>query len=175
MKTNANKKIKINKTKKFNFKNLDKNQKIKIILLIILSVFVLIVSLFSAIVVSIISKTPATDLNNLSSSFNQSSYIYSKDGNLIEKVESLEYRTLINIYDIPDNVKNSFIAIEDHRFYKHKGLDPIGIASSVAANIKSHSLIRGGSTITQQLVRSVYLTNQRLLAEKFKKPIYLFV
>lgn len=169
MKTNANKKIKINKTKKFNFKNLDKNQKIKIILLIILSVFVLIVSLFSAIVVSIISKTPATDLNNLSSSFNQSSYIYSKDGNLIEKVESLEYRTLINIYDIPDNVKNSFIAIEDHRFYKHKGLDPIGIASSVAANIKSHSLIRGGSTITQQLVRSVYLTNQKTFGRKIQE------
>ena len=105
----------------------------------------------------------------MSSSFNQSSYIYSKEGNLIEKIESLEYRTLIDIDDIPDNVKNAFVAIEDHRFYKHKGLDPIGIASSIAANIKSRSLLRGGSTITQQLVRSVYLTNQKTLGRKIQE------
>lgn len=154
---------------KNNFKNLNKGQKIKIGLLILLLIFVLIISLFSALIVSIISKTPATDLNNLSSSFNQSSYIYSKEGNLIEKIESLEYRTLIDIDDIPDNVKNAFVAIEDHRFYKHKGLDPIGIASSIAANIKSRSLLRGGSTITQQLVRSVYLTNQKTLGRKIQE------
>lgn len=154
---------------KNNFKNLNKGQKIKIGLLILLLIFVLIISLFSALIVSIISKTPATDLNNLSSSFNQSSYIYSKEGNLIEKIESLEYRTLVDIDDIPDNVKNAFVAIEDHRFYKHKGLDPIGIASSIAANIKSRSLLRGGSTITQQLVRSVYLTNQKTLGRKIQE------
>ncbi|MBS6719952.1 MAG: transglycosylase domain-containing protein [Peptoniphilus harei] len=154
---------------KNNFKNLEKIQKIKIGLLILLLIFVLIISLFSALIISIISKTPATDLNNLSSSFNQSSYIYSKDGSLIEKIESLEYRTLIDIDDIPDNVKNAFVAIEDHRFYKHKGLDPIGIMSSIAANIKSRSLLRGGSTITQQLVRSVYLTNQKTLGRKIQE------
>ena len=154
---------------KNNFKNLNKNQKIKIGLLVLLLIFVLLISFFSALIVSIISKTPATDLNNLSSSFNQSSYIYSKEGNLIEKIESLEYRSLIDITDIPEDVKNSFVAIEDHRFYKHKGLDPIGIASSIAANIKSRSLLRGGSTITQQLVRSVYLTNQKTLGRKIQE------
>ena len=154
---------------KNNFKNLNKNQKIKIGLLVLLLIFVLFISFFSALIVSIISKTPATDLNNLSSSFNQSSYIYSKDGNLIEKIESLEYRSLIDITDIPEDIKNSFVAIEDHRFYKHKGLDPIGIASSIAANIKSRSLLRGGSTITQQLVRSVYLTNQKTLGRKIQE------
>lgn len=154
---------------KNNFKNLNKNQKIKIGLLVLLLIFVLFISFFSALIVSIISKTPATDLNNLSSSFNQSSYIYSKEGNLIEKIESLEYRSLIDITDMPENIKNSFVAIEDHRFYKHKGLDPIGIASSIAANIKSRSLLRGGSTITQQLVRSVYLTNQKTLGRKIQE------
>lgn len=154
---------------KRNIKNLDKKDKIKIWLLILLLIFVLLISFFSALIISIISKTPATDLNNLSSSFNQSSYIYSKDGNLIEKIESLEYRSLIDIDDIPEDIKNSFVAIEDHRFYKHKGLDPIGIMSSIAANIKSRSLMRGGSTITQQLVRSVYLTNQKTLGRKIQE------
>ena len=154
---------------KRNLKNLDKKNKIKVLLLILLLIFVLIISFFSALIVSIISKTPATDLNNLSSSFNQSSYIYSKDGNLIEKIESLEYRSLIDIDDMPEDIKNSFVAIEDHRFYKHKGLDPIGIMSSIAANIKSRSLMRGGSTITQQLVRSVYLTNQKTLGRKIQE------
>ena len=82
---------------KNNFKNLNKKQKIKIGLLVLLLIFVLLISFFSALIISIISKTPTTNLNNLSSSFNQSSYIYSKEGNLIEKIESLEYRSLIDI------------------------------------------------------------------------------
>ena len=65
---------------KNNFKNLNKKQKIKIGLLVLLLIFVLLISFFSALIVSIISKTPATDLNNLSSSFNQSFYILFKGG-----------------------------------------------------------------------------------------------
>ncbi|WP_295150669.1 hypothetical protein [uncultured Peptoniphilus sp.] len=82
---------------KNNFKNLNKNQKIKIGLLVLLLIFVLLISFFSALIVSIISKTPATDLNNLSSSFNQSSYIYSKEGNLIEKLNLLSTEVLLTL------------------------------------------------------------------------------
>lgn len=157
----------MNKFKKF--KDLDKKDKIKIILLILLLIFTIMFSILFAIIVSIISKTPTTNLENLTNSFNQTSYIYSKDNTLLEKVESLEYRTLVDLDDIPDHVKNSFVAIEDHRFYTHKGLDPIGIASSLVTNIKSGSLVRGGSTITQQLVRSVYLSNAKTMNRKIQE------
>lgn len=150
-------------------KNLNKNQRIKVLLLTLLLIIVLIFSIFAAMIVSIISKTPSTDLESLTDSFNQSSYIYSKEGNVLEKIESLEYRTLIDIEDIPKNVQDAFVAIEDHRFYKHSGLDPIGIASSIVSNIKSGALVRGGSTITQQLVRSVYLSNQKTLGRKIQE------
>jgi len=159
-----NLKIFINDLKKMN-----KNQKIKVTLLTLLMVFILMISLFAAIIISIISKTPSTDLESLTDSFNQSSYIYSKNGNVLEKIESLEYRTLIDIEDIPEKVQNAFVAIEDHRFYKHSGLDPIGIMSSIMTNIKSGSLVRGGSTITQQLVRSVYLSNRKTLGRKIQE------
>ncbi|MGI5948879.1 transglycosylase domain-containing protein [Peptoniphilus sp.] len=151
------------------FKDLNKKDRVKIILLAVLVVLILIFSILSAIIISIISKTPSTNLENLTNSFNQTSYIYSKDNTLIEKVESLEYRTLVDLDDIPDHVKNSFVAIEDHRFYTHKGLDPIGIASSLVANIKSGALVRGGSTITQQLVRSVYLSNAKTMDRKIQE------
>lgn len=157
----------MNKFKKF--KDLNKKDKIKIILLVVLLIIAIMFSILSAIIVSIISKTPTTNLENLTNSFNQTSYIYSKDNSLLEKVESLEYRTIVDLKNLPDQVKNSFVAIEDHRFYTHKGLDPIGIASSLVTNIKSGSLVRGGSTITQQLVRSVYLSNAKTMNRKIQE------
>lgn len=152
-----------------NFKKLHKRDKIKVILLTLLLILMIIFSLLITIIISIVTKTPATNLENLTNSFNQTSYIYSKDNTLLEKVESLEYRTLIGLDEMPKDVQNSFIAIEDHRFYTHKGLDPIGIASSVLTNIKSGALVRGGSTITQQLVRSVYLSNAKTMDRKIQE------
>ena len=61
------------------------------------------------------------------------------------------------------------VAIEDRRFYTHGGIDPQGIARAVVADAKARSVVQGGSTITQQLVRNLYISNERTVQRKLKE------
>ena len=58
------------------------------------------------------------------------------------------------------------VAIEDRRFYEHGGIDPIGIARAIVADVRAGKIVQGGSTITQELVRNLYLTRERTLQRK---------
>ena len=150
-------------------KDLSKKQKLYISLLAILMLIILFVSILISSVLAIIVKTPDTILENLSNSFNQTSSIYSENGKLLEKIDSLEYRTVVPLKKIPKNLQMAFVAIEDHRFFEHNGLDPIGIGASILTNIKTGAFTRGGSTITQQMVRSIYLTNDKNFNRKIQE------
>ena len=68
--------------------------------------------------------------------------------------------------DLPDFYKNAVIAVEDRRFYKHGPIDPIAIARAVFVNIKSWELQEGGSTITQQLAKNIYFTQEKSALRK---------
>lgn len=151
------------------FKDLDKKNKLKVILLIFLMIFVFIGTCLSAVALSVLSETPVTNLKNLSKSFNQTSSIYDENDKLLEKIESLEYRTIVPIEKVPKNIKNAFVSIEDQRFYKHKGIDIRGILGALKDNIKAGRIVRGGSTITQQLVKNVYLSNVKSLNRKLQE------
>lgn len=85
--------------------------------------------------------------------------------------EKIEYLTddYVLPEQIPDNLKNAFIALEDKRFYSHKGYDPIRIGGAIVSNIKSHSVKEGASTITQQLVKNTHLNNERTVDRKLKE------
>lgn len=85
--------------------------------------------------------------------------------------EKIEYLTddYVLPEQIPDNLKNAFIALEDKRFYSHKGYDPIRIGGAIINNIKSRSIKEGASTITQQLVKNTHLSNKRTVDRKLKE------
>jgi penicillin-binding protein 1A len=75
-------------------------------------------------------------------------------------------------YDqIPQEMRSAMIAIEDKRFRSHLGVDPIGIARSVAVRVRSGHWSQGGSTITQQLARNIFLTNNRTFGRKIKEVV----
>jgi penicillin-binding protein 1A len=78
-------------------------------------------------------------------------------------------RILISIDKIPESVKKTFIAVEDRRFYKHFGIDPVRIVSAAWEDVKSRSLSEGASTITQQLARDLFLTKERTFPRKIKE------
>ena len=61
------------------------------------------------------------------------------------------------------------VAIEDRRFYSHGGVDPQGIARAVVADIRARKVVQGGSTITQQLVRNLYISNEQTVQRKLKE------
>jgi penicillin-binding protein 1A len=72
---------------------------------------------------------------------------------------------------MPPYVAKAFIAIEDRRFYSHHGLDPIGLARAMAMNVWHRRVSQGGSTITQQLAKNLFLTQERTLTRKLQEVI----
>lgn len=75
------------------------------------------------------------------------------------------------IAELPAHVRQPFLAIEDRRFYSHVGVDPYGLARATVANLKAGSVVEGGSTLTQQLTKNVFLTPERTLNRKLQEMI----
>ncbi|MDH3344970.1 MAG: transglycosylase domain-containing protein, partial [Desulfobacteraceae bacterium] len=80
-----------------------------------------------------------------------------------------EQRRLVSIDQVPQHVIDAVLAIEDSRFYQHKGLDPRGILRAMVTNLRHASIRQGGSTITQQLAKNYFLTPKRTLIRKLKE------
>jgi penicillin-binding protein 1A len=77
----------------------------------------------------------------------------------------------VTLKDLPPYLPRAFIAIEDRRFYKHHGVDPIGLMRAVAANVLHRGVSQGGSTITQQLAKNLFLTQERTLWRKLQEVV----
>ena len=122
--------------------------------------------------VNILTTAPEIDPYSINSGFEETSLIFDKDKNLLEKVETAEYRTFVKLNKVPQFLKDAFISIEDERFYEHPGVDPKGILSSLYENFKAGGVVRGASTITQQLIKNTFLSNEQTLTRKLKE-IYL--
>ncbi len=102
----------------------------------------------------------------------QTSIIYDKTGeHILYKIHGEENRRVITHDEIPDNIRIATIAAEDDDFYKHIGIDPLGIMRAARENIASNERAQGGSTITQQLVRNAFLTREKTYDRKFKEVV----
>lgn len=75
----------------------------------------------------------------------------------------------VSLKDLPPYLPKAFIAIEDRRFYSHYGVDPIGIARAAVTNILHRGVSQGGSTLTQQLAKNLFLTQERTMARKLQE------
>ncbi|MBF4374596.1 PBP1A family penicillin-binding protein [Vibrio anguillarum] len=94
--------------------------------------------------------------------------VYSQDGKLIAQFGE-KRRVPLRIEEIPPELIEAIIATEDSRFYEHYGFDPIGITRAAVAVIASGSAKQGASTITQQLARNFYLSNEKKIMRKIKE------
>ncbi|MBI2569673.1 MAG: PBP1A family penicillin-binding protein [Candidatus Schekmanbacteria bacterium] len=94
--------------------------------------------------------------------------IFARDGMLIGEF-FIERRILLPQEAIPERVKQALIAVEDGRFYQHIGVDPVGILRAVVANAMSGRVVEGGSTITQQLAKVLFLTPEQSMRRKIKE------
>ncbi len=96
--------------------------------------------------------------------------IYSLDGEVIKTFTVFRFEK-VSIDHIPADLKNAVISTEDKNFYRHRGFDTLGLVRSIFANIKAGSLKQGASTITQQLARILFLSNERTFDRKIKELI----
>ena len=94
--------------------------------------------------------------------------VFSADGELISQFGE-KRRIPLALKDIPPQMINAFIATEDSRFYEHPGIDPIGITRAAFVVLTSGSAKQGASTITQQLARNFFLTNEKKIMRKVKE------
>src|SRR3989344_3912777 len=104
--------------------------------------------------------------------FIQSTKIYDRTGEvLLYDIYGEEKREIVSFDKISDNLKHAVLTSEDERFYQHSGVDILGIMRAIIVDLKLRSIKQGASTITQQLIRSVYLTNQRSLERKIREIV----
>jgi penicillin-binding protein 1A len=96
----------------------------------------------------------------------QSSLVYGANGSLIGVLPAVENRTEVGRDAISPWVPKATVAIEDRRFYHHGGVDPVGILRALVADVSAGRIVQGGSTITQELVRNLYLTHEQTLRRK---------
>jgi penicillin-binding protein 1A len=94
--------------------------------------------------------------------------IKAADGRILQEIGPATHEKL-KMWQIPDRVSKAFIASEDRRFQEHQGVDFLGIARAVVANLQARGVVEGGSTITQQLARITFLNQERNVGRKFKE------
>jgi 1A family penicillin-binding protein len=82
-----------------------------------------------------------------------------------------EHRRDVALADIAPALRHAMVAVEDHRFYRHLGVDPIAVSRAVVHNVRERSLVQGGSTLTQQLARTIFLSNARTAGRKAKEAV----
>ena len=96
--------------------------------------------------------------------------IYSSDDEVIKTCTAYRFEK-VDISEVPDYIKGAIIATEDKNFYHHHGYDPIGVIRSMIVNLTTGSLSQGASTITQQLARILFLSNEKTIDRKIKEFI----
>src|SRR6478752_7709850 len=107
-------------------------------------------------VVNVANSAPSLDANK-PIQLGATSRVYAADGKTrLGFIQANDLRFPIAQADIPTNVRNATVAVEDRRFYKHKGVDFEGIVCAAIKNVQSQKDIQGGSTLTMQLVRNLY-------------------
>ena len=98
-----------------------------------------------------------------------SSQIYDSAGNELANIHAAENRLPVKIEQVPINLQQAFISIEDNRFYEHNGIDPRGLLRAAWSNINNRGISEGGSTITQQLAKNAYLTQEQTMKRKIQE------
>ncbi|HKK91394.1 MAG TPA: transglycosylase domain-containing protein, partial [Desulfobacteraceae bacterium] len=99
--------------------------------------------------------------------------VYSDDGRKIGEFYK-ERRIVIPLSEMPDDLKNAFVAAEDSRFMEHPGVDFVSIFRAFVKNVKAGTIVQGGSTITQQVTKSFLLTPERTYERKLKEAILAY-
>jgi penicillin-binding protein 1A len=99
----------------------------------------------------------------------QNSFVYAANGSLLGSIPAERNREPVALWRVSPWMRKATVAIEDHRFYEHGGVDYEGIARAAWKDLRAGQVVQGGSTITQQLVRNLYISKERTFSRKIKE------
>ena len=151
-----------------------KKQKKRIVLRIVLIILILIIGILGGIAATLVSSALKTvpSLEDIKFNPKLATSVYDRNGQLIKRLFT-ENRIWVSLSEIPVDLQHAIVAVEDHEFYKHHGVNPKAILRSFILNIKVRNLrAYGGSTITQQLAKNAFLTQEKRLTRKVKEAVW---
>ena len=114
----------------------------------------------------LVSLPPIKNLNSLKP--NIVTTFSAADGQVIKTFAAFTYSN-VELKEVPEQLVKALIATEDKNFYKHEGYDLVGLARSMVANVLAGHVVQGASTITQQLSRILFLSNEKTFTRKIKE------
>ena len=119
---------------------------------------------------AVVAYGSSCDLDSLRSvRLGANSFVFAADGSLLGSIPAERNRQPVSAADMSLWVRKATIAIEDRRFLEHGGVDLQGIARAAVADVRAGQIVEGGSTITQQLVRNLYISRERTVQRKVKE------
>ena len=121
-----------------------------------------------------IANAPEINPNRIYNTLDVSTHIYDDKGKLTDDIFYSENRDIISYEELPENLKNAFIAIEDKTFWTHKGFNIKRIFGAILSSLKGGGEISGTSTITQQLARNVFLPEEKSIRSIKRKIIEMY-
>ncbi|MEM6811508.1 MAG: PBP1A family penicillin-binding protein [Pseudomonadota bacterium] len=131
-----------------------------------------VLSVWAGIFISILLIYYASELSSITKDmvFERRPTIIVKaaDGKIVDRYGDIKGE-IVDVRELPSHVTNAVLAIEDRRFYSHYGIDPLGIARAFVVNIQRGGFVQGGSTITQQLAKNLFLTRERTIKRKIQE------
>ncbi|MDW7678495.1 MAG: transglycosylase domain-containing protein [Bacillota bacterium] len=145
-------------------------------MVLIIFLFILIAGLTTGImfmgwVFSVLQDTPPLSADNIYQYMEQSSLVYDGTNNYLVTVETPIHRKIVAYQEIPEAVRNAFIAIEDERYWQHPGVDFKRLLGVIWINFRDGSR-QGGSTLNQQLVKNLFLSPEQTYERKLKDIYY---
>lgn len=141
-----------------------------LLLKIFISLFIVIFLISAGIYIKYRMELP--NINQLVEDYSPSlpTIIYDRNGEVVDTLFE-ETRNLVKIDEVPQVLKDAFISIEDKNFYKHHGVNPKRILGALITNVKNKRASQGASTISQQLAKNAFLTQEKKLSRKIKELI----
>jgi penicillin-binding protein 1A len=101
----------------------------------------------------------------------ETSYIYDINGTLLHRLHDEANREVVSLDEVSPNLKRAVLAVEDSYFYSHNGINPSSVGRALLANVQAGSTVEGGSTITMQLVKNLFLTPERSISRKVAEAV----
>lgn len=101
----------------------------------------------------------------------ETSYIYDINGTLLDSLHDEANREVVDLNEISPNLKRAVLAIEDSYFYRHQGINPSSVARAFLANLSAGTTVEGGSTITMQLVKNLFLSPEQAISRKVAEAV----
>jgi penicillin-binding protein 1A len=149
-------------------KNGRRIRKLRLLALVAVLGLLSMASFMFGMVTAIASQLPAYDPAH-QQKIAHDGYMYDRHGKLLTVLRGRESRVLLTGDQIAPIMKQAIVAIEDKRFYEHRGVDMRAIGRALVADVQSKGVVQGGSTITQQFIKNAYVKDNRSIARKLKE------